>query len=63
MEKKRRIQKNILELTLERLRNSVRRVRSALAGSYRLGIKPWWNTVLGSNNECGIAANFSGHSC
>jgi uncharacterized protein (DUF4213/DUF364 family) len=28
----------------------------------RLAIKPRWNTVLGSNNECGIAANLTGIS-
>ena len=28
----------------------------------RLAIKPHWNAVLGSNNECGMASNFMGIS-
>ncbi len=60
MEKNRRIRKNILELTLERLQKLYDE-RGILPGRLkRLGIKPWWNTVLGSNDECGLAANFTG---
>ena len=60
MEKNRRVRKNILELTLERLQKLYERVRVRPGRLIRLGIKPWWNTVLGSNNECGLAANFTG---
>lgn len=59
MEKNRRIQKNILELTLERLRKLCKESPVRPGTLVRLGIKPWWTTVLGSNNECGMAANFS----
>ena len=60
MEKNRRIQKNILELTLERLQKLYEESAVLPGRLIRLGIKPWWNTVLGSNNECGVAANFTG---
>jgi uncharacterized protein (DUF4213/DUF364 family) len=57
--KNRRFQKNILELTLERLiklydENQI--CPGRLAG---LAIKPHWIVVLGSNNECGMATNFT----
>jgi len=60
MEKNRRIQKNILELTLERLKKLYEESPVRPGTLVRLAVKPWWNTVLGSNNECGIAANFTG---
>jgi uncharacterized protein (DUF4213/DUF364 family) len=60
MEKNRRVQKNILELTLERLLKLYEESGVRSGRLIRLGIKPWWNTVLGSNNECGVAANFTG---
>ena len=60
MEKNRRIQKNILELTLEQLRKLCKESPVLPGTLVRLGIKPWWTTVLGSNNECGVAANFTG---
>lgn len=59
MRKNRRIQKNILELTLERLRKLCKESPVRPGTLVRLGIKPWWTTVQGSNNECGMAANFS----
>jgi uncharacterized protein (DUF4213/DUF364 family) len=60
MEKKLRPRKNILELTLERLQKLYDESEVRPGSLIRLGIKPWWNTVLGSNNECGVAANFRG---
>jgi uncharacterized protein (DUF4213/DUF364 family) len=59
-EKKRRIQKNILELTLERLQKLYEESPVRPGRLSRLAIKPHWNTVLGSNNECGMAAKFTG---
>jgi uncharacterized protein len=60
MEKNRRTRKNILELTLERLQKLYDEHEVRPGRLVRLGIKPWWNTVLGSNDECGLAANFMG---
>ena len=60
MEKKLRPQKTILELTLEKLQKLYDESEVRPGRLVRLGIKPWWNTVLGSNDECGVAANFTG---
>ncbi len=60
MEKKQRPRKNILELTLARLQKLYDESEVCPGRLVRLGIKPWWNTVLGSNDECGVAANFTG---
>jgi uncharacterized protein (DUF4213/DUF364 family) len=60
MGENRRTRKNILELTLERLQKLYDESEIRPGRLIRLGIKPWWNTVLGSNNECGVAANFRG---
>jgi uncharacterized protein (DUF4213/DUF364 family) len=59
-EKNRRVQKNILELTLERLQKLYEESLIRPGRLTRLAIKPHLNTVLGSNNECGMATNFSG---
>src|SRR5665647_56685 len=59
-EKNRRVQKNTLELTLERLQKLYEESRVIPGRLIRLAIKPRWNALLGSNNECGMAANFTG---
>jgi uncharacterized protein (DUF4213/DUF364 family) len=59
-EKNRRVQKNILELTLKRLQKLYEESPVRPGRLSRLAIKPHWNTVLGSNNECGMATNFTG---
>ncbi|MDD1692279.1 MAG: hypothetical protein LUQ05_03720 [Methanoregula sp.] len=59
-EKNRRVQKNILELTLERLQKLYEDSPVRPGRLSRLAIKPHWNIVLGSNNECGLANNFLG---
>lgn len=59
-EKKRRIQKNTLELTLERLQKLYDKTAIPPGRLSRIAIKLRWITVLGSNNECGIATNLSG---
>ncbi len=59
-EKNRRIPKNILELTLERLQKLYIENTVTPGRLVRLGMKPQWNTIMGSNNECGIARSFSG---
>ncbi len=59
-EKNRRSQKNILELTLELLHKLYDEHQIPAGRLIRLAIKPRWNTVLGSNNECGMATNFTG---
>ncbi len=59
-EKYRRVQKNILELTLEQLHKLYKDNPVRPGRLIRLAIKPHWNTVLGSNNECGMATNFMG---
>jgi uncharacterized protein (DUF4213/DUF364 family) len=59
-EKNRRVQKNTLELTLEQLQKLYEESQIRMGRLIRLGIKPQWNTVIGSNNECGIAAKFTG---
>lgn len=60
MEKNRRIRKNILELTLNRLQKLYAEDQACPGILIRLAVKPRWITLLGSNNECGIAANFTG---
>jgi uncharacterized protein (DUF4213/DUF364 family) len=60
MEKNRRIRKNILELTLTRLQKLYKDERASPGILVRFAVKPLWITLLGSNNECGIAANFTG---
>jgi len=60
MEKTHRIRKNILELTLGRLEKLYDEDRVRPGRLVRLAVKPRWNTLLGSNNECGMAENFSG---
>ena len=57
-EKNRRVQKNILELTLERLQKLYEESPVRPGRLIRLAIKSHWNAVLGSNNECGMANNF-----
>lgn len=59
-EKNRRIQKNILELTLERLQKLYIENAVPQGRLVRLGMKPQWNTLMGSNNECGFARSFLG---
>jgi len=59
-EKYRRVQKNILELTLERLQKLYTESPVRPGRLNRLAIKPHWSTVIGSNNECGMATNFTG---
>jgi uncharacterized protein (DUF4213/DUF364 family) len=59
-EKYRRVQKNTLELTLERLLKLYKESTVHPGSLIRLAIKPHWITVLGSNNECGMATNFTG---
>jgi uncharacterized protein len=59
-EKNRRVQKNILELTLERLQKLYEESLIRPGRLMRLAIKPGWITVLGSENECGMASNFTG---
>jgi uncharacterized protein (DUF4213/DUF364 family) len=59
-EKYRRVQKNTLELTLERLYKLYDNSNIIPGKLIRLAIKPNWIAVLGSNNECGIATNFTG---
>ena len=59
-ERNRRVQKNILELTLERLQKLYEESPVRPGRLSRLTIKPHWNAVLGSNNECGLANNFLG---
>lgn len=61
-EKYRRVQKNILELTLEHLQTLFKNNPVQPGMLTRLAIKPHWNAVLGSNNECGMASNFMGIS-
>jgi len=56
----RRVQKNTLELTLERLEKLYEESQVRPGKLIRLAIKLHWNTVLGSNNECGMATNFTG---
>jgi uncharacterized protein (DUF4213/DUF364 family) len=56
--KNRRTQKNSLEITLERLQKLYQESLIRPGRLIRLAIKPNWNTVLGSNNECGMATNF-----
>ena len=60
MEKNRRIWKNSLELTLQRLLKLYEEDHVSPGSLLRLAVKPSWNTLLGSHNECGIAANFTG---
>jgi len=60
MEKKRRVQKNTLELTLERLQKLYDETSVPPGTLLRIAIKPRWITVLGSNSECGIATNLTG---
>ena len=62
MEKNRRAQKNILELTLERLLKLYEENEVCPGRLIRLAINPRWNTVLGSNGECGMAENMTGIS-
>jgi uncharacterized protein (DUF4213/DUF364 family) len=59
-ERYRRVQKNILELTLEQLQSLFKNNPVQPGMLTRLAIKPRWNAVLGSNNECGMASNFTG---
>jgi uncharacterized protein (DUF4213/DUF364 family) len=59
-EKKRRVQKNTLELTLERLQKLYDETSVPPGKLLRIAIKPRWITVLGSNSECGIATNLTG---
>jgi len=59
-EKNRRARKTTLELTLEWLQNLYEESQVRPGRLIRLAIKPRWNTLLGSNNECGIAAKFTG---
>ena len=59
-EKNRRVQKNTLELTLERLQKLYDETPVPSGRLMRIAIKPRWITVLGSNSECGIASNLSG---
>jgi uncharacterized protein (DUF4213/DUF364 family) len=61
-EKYRRVQKNILELTLEHLQTLFKNNPTQPGMLTRLAIKPHWNAILGSNNECGMASNFTGIS-
>jgi uncharacterized protein (DUF4213/DUF364 family) len=61
-EKNRRVPKNILELTLENLQNLFKNNPVHPGMLTRLALKPRWNAVLGSNNECGLASNFMGIS-
>jgi uncharacterized protein (DUF4213/DUF364 family) len=58
-EKKRRVQKNTLELTRERLQKLYEETSVSPGKLLRIAIKPRWITVLGSNSECGIATNLS----
>jgi len=60
MEKNRRVRKNSLELTLQRLQKLYDEDHISPGSLLCLAVKPRWNTLLGSNNECGIAANFTG---
>jgi uncharacterized protein (DUF4213/DUF364 family) len=57
-EKNRRIPKNILELTLERLQKLYEESPVRPGRLSRLALKSHWTAVLGSNNECGLANNF-----
>jgi len=59
-EKNRRIQKSILEHTVERLLKLYNENSVTAGRLVRLGMKPQWNTILGSNGESGIARSFSG---
>ena len=59
-EKNRRVQKNTLELTLERLQKLYKESHVRPGRLKRLAIKPHGITMLGSNNECGMATNFLG---
>jgi len=59
-EKIRRVQKNTLELTLERLQKLYDETSVSPGRLLRIAIKPRWITVLGSNSECGIATNLTG---
>ena len=59
-EKNRRAQKNILELTLEQLEKLYQESLIRPGRLLRLAVKPHWITLLGSDNECGIATNFTG---
>jgi uncharacterized protein (DUF4213/DUF364 family) len=59
-EKNRRVQKNTLELTLERLQKLYDDATVPPGRLLRIAIKPRWITVLGSNGECGIASNLTG---
>jgi uncharacterized protein (DUF4213/DUF364 family) len=59
-EKNRRVQKNTLELTLERLQKLYDDTSVPQGRLLRIAIKPRWITVLGSNSECGIATNLTG---
>ena len=59
----RHVQKNILELTLERLQELYDESQICPGRLASLAIKPHWIAMLGSNNECGMATNFTdGHS-
>jgi uncharacterized protein (DUF4213/DUF364 family) len=58
--KNRRVQKNTLELTLERLQKLYNETPVPQGRLMRIAIKPRWITVLGSNSECGIATNLTG---
>ena len=60
--KNRRIQKNFLELTLERLQELYDESQVCPGRLVSLAIKPHWITVLGSNNECGMATNVTATS-
>ncbi len=59
MEKNRRAQKNILELTLERLLKLYEENEVCPGRLIRLAINSRWNTVLGTNGECGMAVNYT----
>lgn len=59
-EKNRRVQKNILELTLERLQKLYEESPVRPGSLSRLALKSYWTAVFGSNNECGLASNFTG---